>query len=109
MITKHDTVIFYYISIDTNTYYQDPSSASIPPVIKTTTFTRSDMQKKGCREGGYWVSQDTQKRICLINRYDYKYNLKEPVYPCTLEKQARYWKNFDITIFPVVRLFLKFA
>ena len=77
-------------SIDTNTYYQDPNDANIPPVLRTTTFTRSDQQKKGCREGGYWVSSTTKKRICLINRYDYKYTLKEPVYPCELEKRSTY-------------------
>ena len=65
----------------------DPNNANAPAVMKTSTFSRSDIEKKGCfRDAGFWVSGPTKKRICHINRYDYKYQLKEPVYPCRLDR-----------------------
>ena len=60
-----------------------------PLLLKTSTFAREDEQSKGCpRAAGSWNHPLGKKQLCLINRYDYKHVLKEPVYPCELNQAS---------------------
>ena len=88
-------LIDYFVSVDGKNQIDpgpDPVTKKPRPIrMRTSTFTREEKEPKGCfRDAGSWNHPLGKKKICLINRYDYKHSLKEPVYPCALDEAAKY-------------------
>ena len=76
-------------SIDLNTF-NDPvpnaanSYTELPPVYKTSSYTREEEEKKACpNPDNYWDPGPGKKKICKIDRTDYL-SMGAPVYPCDL-------------------------
>ena len=77
-------------SIDSNTYYVDPNP-SIPPKLKSSTYSRSDDEPQSCfQESSYWDPGPGHKKLCLINRWEYFHKLGAPIYPCELNPAGPY-------------------
>ena len=66
-----------------------PAGAAVctdaPPFHKTVSYTRSEEEKKACpKSSNYWDPGYGKKKLCLIERDDYRDALGAPVYGCNM-------------------------